>query len=184
MKTRLKTLLAVALVLVTAPMASHADLTISLSDDGAGGTDLQFDGSGIVLIGGDFAYESLGVDFFSPGGGESSPILPTAVLGGASVTTFFAGLFGAAGQSIEWFWPGVSVGAPLDDADGLTFNLPDLAFADFNPGSYALTRFNGFADVGAVTLIIDVVPEPSTASLVSLGLLGIAAARRRRGAAY
>jgi len=75
-----------------------------------------------------------------------------------------------------------------------TFNL-DL-FAQESPDDFELLTLSGFNDVLSVTFTglggssgssftlddILAIPEPSTASLLALGLVGIAAGRRRRAA--
>ena len=182
MSRRLKTLLA-ALFLVLAPVVAQANLLINFTADGTGGTNLEFDGSGTVLSSGSFVYYSPATAFYMLTGWTSSLVAPNAVLGGGTVGTLFAGQSGAPAQSVEWFWPGVGNGNSLSDADGLTFDLPTLNFSNFIQGTYALTRFSGFADVGDVTLVIGPraeIPEPASLALIGLGLAGLGFSRRRK----
>jgi hypothetical protein len=174
-------------LLMVTTRTTNADLTINLSPDGLGGTNLEFDGSGTVIdLGsgpGNFAYEDPTNTFFIPVTGTYSDdfITPfTPPLGGGIVDTFFTAAAdggGAYGPYISWFWIGDVVGGDLTTANGLVFNLDTIPFANLHPGSYALSRFGNTADVGDVTL--NIVPEPSAFALASLGLLGLACCRRK-----
>jgi len=167
---------------------AHAGLILTLSPDGFGGTNLQLNGSGVVLgtgLSGAFVYESLGADFFinSPEYIVDSTIGPSApFIGGATMSDFFvtSDFTGTTtGQSIQSFWTPL-VGSPLDTSNGLLFNLDDIPFASLIAGTYALTKVNEFyANVGDVQLVIQsqIVPSPATALLCLLGLGCVAAMR-------
>jgi len=160
---------------------THAGLIITLSPDGSGGTNLQFNGSGVVIssgLAGVFVYESLGADFFinSPEFIVDSTIDPFApFIGGATMNDFFvtSDFTGTTtGQSIQSFWAPL-VGSPLDTSNGLLFNLDDIPFTSLIVGTYSLTKVNEvYADVGDVQLVIQpqVVPLPTTGILCLLGL--------------
>jgi hypothetical protein len=108
--------------------------------------------------------------FVGPFGGSTalSPIRPLPVAGGA-----FAG--GYQVGTVTWK---VNAGVDTDGADILS-SLEDLGIGPFGFGDAGFNLIDGFVRFNAATVNV---PEPGTASLLGLGLVGLFLTGRRRSA--
>ena len=175
-------ILAIFALFVLSQSAS-ADLTITITDDGNGGANIEFLGSGTLIAGGAFEYGSAAIDFI-PGFGLANDMFSSspAIAGGNLIDmTASAGspFFGTVDR-IVFADPGWAVGGDLTTANGLVFSLPNFDSSVLVDGTYNLDRV-GDADVGDVILIVAPVsiPEPSSGLLIVASALGLAFRRRR-----
>ncbi len=176
----------VVILFVTAGSV-NADLTINLTDDGSGGTNIEFVGSGIVINGGlIFAYADPTNGFTNLGSGfvSDTSITPSSpVFGGATMSDFFvtsAAGGGIGNESIQSNWT-PATGFALNTANGQIFNLNAISYSIFNPGSYTLSRWAGGSNVGVVTLNIGaVIPEPGSLAILGVMTIAVISTRRRR----
>ncbi len=140
--------------------SAHADLTILMSDDGMGGVNVEFMGSGNLVAGGDFIYGSTD-DFIGFLPANDMFTAPEPVIAGGTLTEVTAspGGFFNPDDRIVIPDPGWVVGESLSTANGTVFNLPNFAFSSLTIGTYVLTQ-QGDADVGNVSLIVMAAPAP------------------------
>ena len=136
--------------------SAQADLTISLTQNANGTTNVEFTGSGTLLATGDFVYEAVAQDFYTGPIFGASLLLPNPTIAGGALTNFdiLGGvpLF-SSDDMLIMDNPGWTVGGDLSTANGMVFNASDLLFSSLIPGTYPLTNGGG-ADVGAVVLEI------------------------------
>ena len=96
-----------------------------------------------------------------------------------NVELFFFGFFVFDGTAFEILSFAVSGSGAIPLSD---FTLVDLTQVSFLKVSFRYEPILAASGSVSVSDIRTVVPEPSTASLLALGLVGIAAGRRRRAA--
>ena len=136
-------------------------------------------GSGIVPNGTDFAYESLTQTFSGTAFYNFIDITPVPT-GAGSEPLDVLRIIPHGGHSMFQLWtggPAWSGSLDLSDLNG-TYNLPTVDHSLLGVGSFSL--FHAFGtDIGAVTLTVVAVPEPSTLSLLALGGLMLAGRRRQ-----
>ena len=123
-------------------------------------------------------YDGEGTISFNIGGFNASPVNDAGTEAESYVTSAANGLFGLAGGQSGPDQPAGSLGLPIANVVGAN----PLDALNFIEGPQPLFDFNNGAlyGNGIATITITAVPEPSTATLVLLGLTGASAAAMRR----
>ena len=135
---------AAAVSLTATSRTAQADLMITLSPNGSGGTTAVFDGTGTTDESGSLISFGTPTDTFVQNSAMGEDLTPPAIsLGGvAAVSVSSEDLGGVGGLSSAFeidFGGSVTVGSNLDDLDG-TYDLNDIPFSTFvvgGPHSFA-----------------------------------------------
>ena len=194
MKSKILGLLAVGLL--AGPMAANADLTLTVTDNGSGGTLWAFSGGTGNLQPG-FCCALVGDTTANPQAFLAAPDLDATVSVFSGTDTFgftsifvlnYSGLPGSNGDifnGIDFQFLGDDDdGRAVSELNGLILLLDDVAFSSFNPGTYTMNSwYTPYGrDLGSFTLNVGgvAIPEPGTLALLGLGFAGLAASRRRK----
>ncbi|MGE9267788.1 MAG: PEP-CTERM sorting domain-containing protein [Verrucomicrobiales bacterium] len=174
--------------------AADGSIIITVIDNGSGGTQMTILSSGSPSTltgdtGNQLRIGTAGYTFKDSGNGfqdQTSGLFQWGGVSNAHISLFDSGGSGLGSAIAINFDSNVPLGSSFSDLDGV-YDLDDIDFAGWNPGSYNLVSATGASvfiegdtggpGLGSITL--NVVPEPSTSGL--LGLLSTFFLLRRKG---